>query len=137
MGMILSIHSTKAFQEFLLPAINNSENSIILDKDIFSLDKDIELCMEVIEYCWHFLSSKYYRIEETVNHKEYAGITLQSGDLLTVILPDGERISVMVDETGNFFKVFEKYDIKGIGDITVGRNDKNDIVYNTRNLISG
>lgn len=137
MGMILSIHSTKAFQEFLLPAINNSENSIILDKDIFSLDKDIELCMEVIEYCWHFLPSKYYRIEETVNHKEYAGITLQSGDLLTVILPDGERISVMVDETGNSFKVFEKYDIKGIGDITVGRNDKNDIVYNTRNLISG
>lgn len=135
--MILSVHSTKAFQEFLLPAINNSENSIILDNDIFSLDQDVELSMEVIENCWHFLNSGNYRIEDTVSHKEYSGTTLQNGDLLTVILPNMERISIMVDETQSSFKVFEKYDIQGIGDITVGRNETNDIVYNTRNLISG
>ena len=29
MGTILSVHSTKAFQEFLLPAVNNFENSNI------------------------------------------------------------------------------------------------------------
>ncbi len=137
MSMILSVHSTKAFQEFLLPAVNNAENSIILDNQIFSLEKDIELRMEVIEGCWHFLHSEVYRIEDTVNHVEYFGITLRDGDLLTVLLPGAERISVMIDETESCFKVFEKYDIQGIDRITVGRNETNDIVYNTRNLISG
>lgn len=137
MSVILSVHSTKAFQEFLLPAINNSENSIILDNEIFSLDKDIELYMEVIENRWRFLPSENYRIEDTIKHQDYFGIDLKNGDLLTVILPDQGHISVMVDETESPFKVFEKYDIRGTGDITVGRRDTNDIVYNTRNLVSG
>ena len=41
MSMILSVHSSKAFQEFLLPAVNNSEYSVFLDNDIFSLPRDI------------------------------------------------------------------------------------------------
>lgn len=43
MSLILSAHSTKAFHEFLLLAVNNSEHSIILDDGIFSLDRDLEL----------------------------------------------------------------------------------------------
>lgn len=136
MSIILSVHSTKAFQEFLLPAVNNSEHSVILDNDIFSLDKDIELQMEVIEYCWHFLASGNYKIEDTVSHQDYFGIDLKNGDLLTVILPNQERISIMVDETESSFKVFEKYDIRGISEITVGKNETNDIVYDTRKLVS-
>lgn len=137
MSVILSVHSTKAFQEFLLPAINNSENSIILDNDIFSLDKDVELHMEVIENCWQFLFSANYRIEDTISHQEYFGVNLKNGDLLTVILPNQEHISIMVDETESPFRVFEKYDIREIGDITIGRSDVNDIIYDTRNLVSG
>ena len=131
MGIILSVHSTKAFQEFLLPAINNSENSIILDNDIFSLDKDIELHMEVIDNCWQFLYSDNYRIEDTLSHQEYFGVELKDGDLLTIVLPNQEHISIMVDETQSPFKVFKKYDMKGCKDISIGRNDSNDISYNT------
>ncbi len=43
----------------------------------------------------------------------------------------------MVDETEDAFRVFQKFDISGIQDITVGRRETNDIVYDTRNLISG
>lgn len=137
MSVILSVHSTKAFQQFLLPAINNSEYSIILDNDIFSLDRDVELRMEVIENCWQFLFSDLYTIEGTVSHESYFGTDIKDGDLLTVILSGNEHISIMVDETESSFKVFEKYDIQGINEITIGRNDTNDIVYDTRNLISG
>lgn len=137
MSMILSVHSTKAFQEFLLPAVNNSEHSIILDNEIFRLDKDIELRMEVIENCWRFLFSRDYKIEDTINHQEYFGICLRDGDLLTVILPNLEHIAIMVDETESPFQVFEKYDIQEAEEITIGRSDDNDIIYNTRNLISG
>ena len=137
MSVILSVHSTKAFQQFLLPAINNSEHSIILDNDIFSLDKDVELCMEVIENRWQFLFSDLYTIEGTVSHEDYFGVDIKDGNLLTVTLPGNEHISIMVDETESSFKVFEKYDIQGVNEITIGRNETNDIVYDTRNLISG
>ena len=137
MGVILSIHSTKAFQEFLLPAVNNSEHSIILDNDIFSLDKDVEIKMEVIENSWRFLPSDDYRIEDTLSHEKYFDIGLRDGDLLTIILPNNEYISVMVDESESSFKVYEKYNIRGVREIYIGRNEINDIVYNTRNLLSG
>lgn len=137
MSVILSVHSTKAFQQFLLPAINNSEHSIILDNDIFSLDKDVELRMEVIENSWQFLFSDHYTIEDMASHASCFGVNIKGGDLLTLILSDNEHISIMVDETESPFKVFEKYDIQGISEITIGRKETNDIVYDTRNLISG
>ena len=96
MSLVLSIHSPKAFQEFLLPAINNAEHFIILSKDIFVLDRDIELRLEVIEGQWHFLEAQSYRIENALDRKDYSRIDLKDKDLLTVLLPGGETISVMV-----------------------------------------
>lgn len=137
MSMLLSVYSTKAFQEFLLPAVNNAEHMIILDGDIFSLDADIQLHMEVIENRWYFLPDEGCAMEYTASHKTYVGAPLEDGDLLTLILPTQEYISFMVDETELSFKVFEKYDIQGVEEITVGSGDENDIVYNTRSLVSG
>lgn len=136
MSFVLSIHSPKAFQKFLLPAINNAEHSIILSKDIFALDRDIELQLEVIENRWHFLAAENYRIESAIDREDYFGVDLKDKDLLTVLLPDGETISVMADETESSFQVFEKYDIRAVTDITIGNDGSNDIQYNTRNLIS-
>ena len=137
MSMILSVHSTKAFREFLLPAVNNTENSIILDNEIFSLDKDLELKMEIIENSWHFVYSENYIILDTVSRQEYFGIGLKDGDLLSIILPGREQISIMADETENSFKVYEKYDISTIRELRIGKNKNNDIVYDTRRLEIG
>lgn len=139
MSIILSVHTTKAFQEFLLPAVNNCEHSIILDNDIFSLGQDIELHMEVIENGWHFLYSENYLVEDTMSRQRYFGVDLKNGDLLTVLLPNRERVSIMVDETESSFKVFEKYDLQNLergGAVTIGKNETNDIVYDTRKLVS-
>ncbi len=57
MSIILSVHSVKAFQEFLLPPINNAEESIFLDGDVFSVRKDVELLLEVIDKRWRFRES--------------------------------------------------------------------------------
>lgn len=137
MGMVLSIHSEKAFRQFLLPAVNNSEHSITLEEDIFLLNEDVELRMEIIENRWHFLPSEQYEIENTITRQDYQGFDLKDGDLLSVTLKKGGAVSVMVDETEDAFRVFQKYDISGVQDITVGRSETNDIVYDTRNLISG
>ncbi len=137
MGFVLSIYSKKAFQEFLLPAVNNAEHSIILDADIFSLEKDVDIKMEVIENSWRFLPSDDYRIENTLSHKEYFDTGIRDGDLLTLVWRGNEYISIMADESADSFNVYEKFDIRGVSEIRIGRNDACDIVYNTRNLISG
>ena len=134
MSLILSIHSPKAFQEFLLPAINNAEHSIILNKDVFALGSDVELQMEIIENHWHFLRTGKYRIENAVDRTDYFGIDLQDKDILTVLLPDGETVSVMVDETESSFRVFEKYDMRNITSITIGSARENDIQYDTQDM---
>lgn len=83
MSIVLSIHSPKAFKEFLLPAVNNTDYSIILDRDIFVLDRDVELYMEIIDNHWSFLPSDKYRIEDTVSKETYFNVDLKDNDLLT------------------------------------------------------
>lgn len=136
MSYVLSIHSAKAFKEFLLPAVNNTDHSIILNSEIFMLNRDVELKMEVIENCWHFLSSEDYRIEDTVSKTDYVNVDIKPQDLLRVVLNTGEHISVMVGQTANSFHVFAKYDIKNMSAITIGKNEGNMIRYDTRNLVS-
>ena len=136
MSIVLSIHSPKAFKEFLLPAVNNTDYSIILDRDIFVLDRDVELYMEIIDNHWSFLPSDKYRIEDTVSKETYFNVDLKDNDLLTAVLSNGERISIMVDETDSSFNVFEKYDLNSINNITIGKSENNIIKYDTRKLIS-
>ena len=134
MSIVLSIHSPKAFQEFLLPAVNNAEHSVVLNKDVFALDRDIELQLEVIENHWHFTKTNKYKLENAVDRTDHFGVDLKDKDLLAVVLPGGELLSVMVDETESSFRVFEKFDIQNITDITIGSAESNDIQYNTQNL---
>lgn len=136
MSYVLSIHSVKAFKEFLLPAVNNTDHSIILNSDIFMLNRDVELKMEIIENIWHFLPSDDYRIEDAVSRAEYVNVDLKPQDLFRVVLESGENISVMVGETANSFRVFSKYDIRDMSTITIGKNEGNMIRYDTRNLVS-
>lgn len=93
MSIVLSIHSPKAFQEFLLLAVNNAEHSIILNKDVFALDRDIELQLEVIENHWHFTKTNRYSLENAVDRTDHFGVDLKDKDLLAVVLP-GENCSL-------------------------------------------
>ena len=71
MSFVLLIHSPKAFQEFLLPAVNNAEYTVILNKEVFALDKDVELQMEIIENKWSFLRTDKYKVESAADGMEY------------------------------------------------------------------
>ncbi|MBQ0028678.1 MAG: type VII secretion protein EssC [Lachnospiraceae bacterium] len=136
MGHILSIYSTKAFKAYLLPAINNSDHSIIINKDIFCLDKDIELELEIIDNSWHFLPSDNYRVEELSTRQDYTGVNLSGSAILSIVLPNGENLSVMYDETNISFSVFEKFSLRGLTAITIGKSENCDIRYDNRSLIS-
>lgn len=136
MGMILSVHSIKAFREYLLPAVNNMDYSVVLSRDIFKLEKDVKLDLETIEGSWFFSKTGDYRLEEAREKVDYFEHALKDKDLLTITLPGNERLSIMIEETDNSFSVFEKYDIDACETVTIGKGEENDIRYDKLNLVS-
>lgn len=136
MSVVLSIYSVKAFKEYLLPAVNNEEFSIILNRDIFHLPKDIKLDLEVVDKKWSFLEAEEYSVREAKTGIDYFGKQLCNDDLLRIDLPGGEILSVMVEETQNSFAVFDKYDICSCDKVMIGNGNENQIQYDRLKLIS-
>lgn len=127
MSFIISIYSEEAFKEILLPAINNADITIVLYQDVFNLNEDVVLSMEVVEHHWRFQPGFGYRI---TNH------IIKHNDVLTLKLEDGKRLSILVKETENTFSVFKKYYLEKGHKITIGNLDENTIKYNYLELVS-
>ena len=57
MGTVLQVYSPKAYREYLLPAINNTETVLVIEKACFQLQEDVLLKLEVVDGLWRFLPS--------------------------------------------------------------------------------
>lgn len=134
MSYVLSIYSSKAFKEFLLPAINNANYSLILPKEIFHLEADLEVFLEVISNEWHFARRTDYGIIS--KEKDFFDEKLTDGSLLTIVLHSGIRISAVVKITDSSFAVYQKYDISNLNQITIGKSSENIIQYDSLGLVS-
>lgn len=136
MNHLMCVYSPKAFKSYLLPSINNSDYSIVINKEIFCLDSDISIELEVIDNVWRFVPSENYRVEEMSTREDHSSNSIEDGSLFSLVLQNGERISLMYDETDISFSVFDKYSLEGLEYVTIGKDSKNDIQYNNRSLIS-
>ena len=135
MGFILSVYSINAFKEFLLPAIDNADSSITVGKSIFALPRDIIIPLEILGGQW-FIRKKEFYLTYTVSGAHYTGQPLTNGDLLTLTLPEGHILNIIVKEVRDSFIVYKKYDISGLDVIRIGKDESCDICYETLNLIS-
>lgn len=54
MSVILSVYSKNAFKEFVLPAENDTEVTLLLEHSMFQIRKDIALKLEVLDGKWYF-----------------------------------------------------------------------------------
>lgn len=41
MGLVIAIYTKEAFKEYVLPAINNEDYSLVMNKNIFNLRRDV------------------------------------------------------------------------------------------------
>lgn len=135
MGFILSVYSINAFKEFLLPAIDNADSSIMVGKSIFALPEDVIIPLEIVGGQWFIRKKKFY-LTYTVSGANYTGHPLVNGDLLTLTLPEGHILNIIVKEVRDSFIVYKKYDISGLDKIRIGKDESCDICYETLNLIS-
>ena len=135
MSCILSVYSTKALKEYILPTVDNMDSTIVVSKSVFALARDIEIPLEVIGGQW-FIREMGLSIAYTTLQDKYAGQPLKNGDLLMITLPEGQIINIIVREVKDSFVVYKKFDIREISALKIGKSKDCDIWYDHLNLIS-
>lgn len=135
MSFVLTIYGTDVYQEFQLPAVNNTDYEIILSWKNFALPKDVILRMEVMDNKWKFCEGSDYKIRK--DEKNYVERDLQNNDILSLRLNDSSaHYVIVVAEKENIFPCLRKYLLPASGSITIGSGKHNHIVYNKLNRVS-
>ena len=133
MSIVLSVYSKSAFKEFVLPAINNDDTTIIVDKRLFRLHQDVVLKLEVIENRWMFAGNRYSISRGT---EPYGREPLRNDDIFLVNTPYEEQLSITVSEQESSFCAYEKYLLKDGMAVTVGNKPESMIRYQYQKLVS-
>ncbi|MDE6642428.1 MAG: type VII secretion protein EssC [Acetatifactor sp.] len=134
MSIVISAYVQTAFCEFLLPAVNNTDTEIELQRGIFNLPEDVILHLEIVEKEWYLRETEQYTLSR---QKGEQGEPLRDGDIFTIYEKRGNRISMIVRETEVAFSVFRKYDITALQSLAIGSEPDNQIVYQYQGLVSG
>lgn len=136
MSIVLSVYGQQAFNQFLLPSINNSDYQIVLKQSVYGLSSEVSLKLEVLNGRWYLRPSELYSVE-TIS--ESGSDDISFGDVFNIRLVSGEQLSVIASESKGVFKIACKYDISNLPVVSIGADPQsNHIGYqNTyRNLVS-
>ena len=134
MSYVLTIYSKEIYQDFILPAIDNADYTIVLQQKIFSLSDDVLVRMEIVDGEWRFVQGENYRIVK--NGKSYIRKGLHNGEALNLELFNTLNFAVMIQEKTGGFTVYKKYLLPPEGKIYIGKNKDNHI-YDSMGLVSG
>ncbi len=128
MSLVLSIYSQKGFREITLPERGQNDLQILIQKDLFGLERDIRLDMERSEDVWTMLpqdGAAFISPEGSYSDSS----EIRSGMNLEIGKKNGDKIAVIAYEQVNPITDFRKFSLAGIKKITIGRNESNDICY--------
>ena len=134
MNTVLAIYSKEAFREYILPSEINADYAIKVSKEHFNLKKDIELKFEVINGVWELQSASNCQISCKTGNEDH--FYLRNQDILQICTQDRERFSIIVREESRCFRAYKKYSLRQVQVISVGKDEKNDIVYDFMGLVS-
>lgn len=135
MGFVIAIYTKEAFKEYVLPAINNADYSLVMNKNVFQLCEDIQLEFEVISDVWRIKRSKKYRLFlEQQEIRE--NIILENNQMFQIQSREKKQIFMIVRSCKNVFCSYKKYDIRRNKRITIGEGENNLIKCDYRRLIS-
>lgn len=136
MSLVLSIYSQKGFREITLPERGQNEIRILLQKDLFALNRDVCLDMERKENLWSMVVSGGVVHMASSCLGDHAPVVVQDGMKIGIRTDGGDEVSVIAYEQTTPMTVYRKYSLSGIQQITIGRNDENDFCYHN-NFVSG
>lgn len=133
MGFTLAAYGINAFQEFIMPQIDNADYSVILSKKIYGINDNIRLNFEILNGVWRFVStSKNVHVRSQSLH---LGMELEVGSLIQ-LRQDDVKISILVMELDQNLTRFNKYRIVNPCNLSIGAAEGCNIVYDFQSLIS-
>ncbi len=132
--MILMIYQKDAFKEYLLPNVNNIDDSVLLDKEIFHTRNNIRLLLEITNHQWTIKEGKEYVIFS--DGQIWKEKKLSQNEIIHIKTQDGVLFDILAAKEEASFPVFEKYDISNKVEITIGSDSGNMISYQFQKLVS-
>ena len=136
MGHVLTIYSRHAYKEYLLPAETNRNYEIVLYKELFQLDADIALELENDSGVWRILRSDSYTLTYTEGKGDAFGHPLQDKDIYSLVTRSSAKITVIVKQSEQFFRVFDKFNLDARKFISIGTAPENTICYDFMHIVS-
>lgn len=134
MSYIISVYGEKAFKKMLLPAINNADYKIVLYKDIFGIENDLILEMEIVNGQWSFKKSSTYVLSR--NGEEFFGHAIKNNDIIQLAAESQKNLTILVYEIDTPFEVYRKYSLNNLRKVTIGKDQHNHIRYDYFGLVS-
>ncbi len=135
MSFVLMVQSKDALKEYILPSINDSNYTLILNKHLFNFTKDIEVWLEVVGNKWSFLANEDYFVTDK-NGYACEGKSIKNGNYYNILDSHKNSASVVAIETSTSFQSMNKLDLSGIKEIFIGTDPANQIQYDLFNYVS-
>ncbi len=132
--MIVIIYNPEIYKEYLLPEETSTDYSMRMDRRVFGLRQDVELYFSGTAEGWKLIQAGSYTM--TRQGEPLTEWLLRDGDILNIAAVGGEYFQIIVTDFKFSFPDIQKYDLKAINYITVGKAENNMIQYNFQNLIS-
>lgn len=136
MGCILTVYSQSTYKEYLLPAVMNADHSIVFYKNLFRLSDNVRLDLENRDGAWSVRRSAQFSLTYMEGREDAFERVLHNGDICSLSLGGGEKITLIVNISDRFFQVFDKYSLKDVGKISIGTSQENTIVYDFMHVVS-
>lgn len=130
----LMIRTENAYQEFVLPNIDNADYVITLRKDIYGFAENCNLLLEVVDGAWSLVKNGEY-VAQTQNGKSF-GKKLENGDVFNCKTRNGEYLSIIVVETDVALQIYKKYNMAFSTEVSIGKEEGNAIMYDFLGLVS-
>lgn len=135
MGYIVMVYGAEGYEEFVLPKLDNSDHGLLLERRIFGIHKDLPVLMEVVDGRWNFVKNRAYVLTAKDGSSGFEK-SLKEGMVLYLKDRTGSRITLVVLCGKESFPVFQKYDLRNIDHLMVGKETGCGIVYDFLGYIS-
>ena len=127
MNLVLNVHFRRNYFEYFLPGENNRVIEAVIPAAVSGFPADTALTLEVWEGAWFLADNSGITVGGRV--------ALRDGERINCMERAGrERFVVVVESVPPEYTSFEKFVIAS-GQITIGRDESNNICFNTQNLV--
>lgn len=134
MKTVIMAQTQQGFQEYILPQMHNADYQVRLRREIFGLEQDLDLKLEIMDGIWKLLEEESYSVRGIREAEENI---LRDGSEFYLSPQGGQvQITLLVVWWNDCRLSCEKYDLSGMTEVSVGSVDGNHIRYQLRTYIS-